>query len=63
MPKAEITVTIKKTEAFQIMLDMKEDIFELLELVPDHQNIEKERIADSLTSKWKRMVDLVETEG
>lgn len=59
MAKLSIEVGIKKTEALSVMLEMKDDISELIDMVPDYC-VEKRQLVENLETKWKHMSKLVE---
>ena len=59
MAEITIDVTVKTTEAFQVLMSMKDDISDLFDMVPDYLP-EKVEIEQSILKKWRRMAELVE---
>jgi len=59
MASLTMSVGIKETEAFTVLIGMKDDITDAVDLIPDYMP-EKLEIQSRLNEKWKRMVELVE---
>ena len=57
MAKAEITLRIEVDAGFDELKSIAEDIGELVEMIPEYQHYEAEKITNRISSHFKNLIN------